>query len=78
VTGLGGHALGSFRSIDRSKVWLRDFLPEDIPTSRVLVYGYNTKVERSTDKSSIHDLAKSFLESLKAFRVETKVRGNPT
>ena len=31
VPGLGSHALGSFKSSEGSEVWLRDFLPRDIP-----------------------------------------------
>jgi hypothetical protein len=38
------------------------------------VYGYDTRVEGSMDKSSIGDLAKGLLESLRGFRVETEVR----
>ncbi|KAK6429614.1 hypothetical protein LTR95_014236, partial [Oleoguttula sp. CCFEE 5521] len=44
VTGLGGHALGSFRSADGTLVWLRDFAPQDIPQARFITYGYNTNI----------------------------------
>ena len=73
VHGLGTHPLGSLRSSDGWNVWLRDFVPNDIAKARILVYGYDTKVELSDDKSSIGDLAKGLLSSLKAFRSETKV-----
>jgi len=42
VTGLGGHAFGSFRSMDGMLVWLRDFAPKDIPQARFITYGYDT------------------------------------
>ncbi len=74
VSGLGGHALGSLRSADGWKVWLRDFVPIDIKNARILVYGYNTKVDKSDDKSSIGDLAKGLLRALGAFRSNTEVR----
>lgn len=74
VTGLGGHAFYSFKSSQGWEVWLRDFLPSDIPDVRVLLYGYNTKVAKSELKNSIADLAKSLLELVKSFREETEVR----
>ena len=73
VPGLDGHALGSFEAPEGHKVWLRDFLPSDIPNIRVLVYGYDTKLAESKAKGSIIDLAKSLVESIKAFRDNTNV-----
>jgi len=51
-------------------MWLRDYLPEDIPGVRVLVYGYDTSV-LGDSRDSIEDLGIRFLESLKAFRQNT-------
>ena len=73
MPGLGSHALGSFRSFDGKDVWLRDFLAEDFPTVRVLLYGYDTELVKSESRSSIGTLAKALLESLLAFRAETDV-----
>ena len=77
VPGLGSHALGSFKSSGGFEVWLRDFLPRDIPSIRVLLYGYDTTLAGNESKSSIHDLSKSFLESVRAFRVGTQTRRRP-
>lgn len=74
VPGLGSHAIGSFKSNHGWEVWLRDFLPTDIPACRVLLYGYDTQVAESTSKASVGDLAKLLLAALKAFRYETAVR----
>lgn len=73
VPGLGSHAIGAFKAKDGNNVWLRDFLPEDIPTARVLVYGYNTAIMKGDAKNSITDLAMAFLDSVKAFRAATEV-----
>src|SRR4051812_14120734 len=43
VSGLASHALGSFKAPNKSEVWLRDFLPRDVPSIRVLIYGYDTR-----------------------------------
>lgn len=73
VHGLGTHAFGTFRSPENQEMWLRDFLKDDIPKSRVLLYGYKSKVDNSTDSQSLKDLAKSFLRSIIHFRKYTKV-----
>ena len=77
VPGLGSHALGSFRSSDSHHVWLRDFLPRDVPNIRMLLYGYDTKLLRSSSKSSIRDLSRSFLESMRSFRMGTGTSRRP-
>ena len=68
VSDLASHPLGSFKSPSRDKVWLRDFLPKDIPRIRVLLYGYSSPLQNSRSKDSIEDLGNRLLEDLKAFR----------
>ena len=41
------------------------------------MYGYDTGLANSNSKSSIRDLAKSFLESIRAFRAETFTNHRP-
>lgn len=70
VPGLGGHAIGSWKSPSDNDVWLRDYLPNDVPNIRVLLYGYDAPLLRNDSKDSIEDLGKRFLESIKAFRTD--------
>ncbi|KAJ4859789.1 NACHT domain-containing protein [Trichoderma breve] len=70
VTGLAGHAFGSWKSKKKPDMWLRDFLPASIPNVRVLTYGYNTKLPGSRSKSSILELSRKLLESIKTARDE--------
>ena len=77
VPGLGSHALGSFKSSGSFEVWLRDFLPKDIPNIRVLLYGYDTTLAGSNSRSSIRDLSKSLLDSIRAFRSGTDTGSRP-
>ncbi|KKP02575.1 hypothetical protein THAR02_05307 [Trichoderma harzianum] len=70
VTGLAGHAFGSWKSKNKPDMWLRDFLPASIPSARVLTYGYNTKLPGSRSKSSILELSRKLLESIKTARDE--------
>jgi hypothetical protein len=74
VPGLESHALGSWKSRDGHNVWIRDFLPVDVPKIRVLLYGYDTALARSESKQSIVDLSKMLLESIKAIRKDQHVR----
>jgi surfactin synthase thioesterase subunit len=77
ITGLGGHAMGSFRSTDGTFVWLRDALPKALPKARILTYGYDTALLKNKSKESIRDLAKVFLDALAGFRYRTKTQQRP-
>ncbi|SPO05328.1 uncharacterized protein DNG_08015 [Cephalotrichum gorgonifer] len=68
VPGLGSHPLDSWKSPYGNKVWLRDFLPADLPNIRVLLYGYDTTLRGSLSKQSIADLGSAFLEQIVAYR----------
>ncbi|KAM0457154.1 hypothetical protein ACHAPV_006793 [Trichoderma viride] len=68
VTGLAGHAFGSWKSKNKPDMWLRDFLPETVPNARILTYGYDTKLPGSQSEASIPDLSRRLLESIKTIR----------
>lgn len=74
VPGLGCHPIGTWKASGSNDVWLRDFLPSDVRDTRVLLYGYETALDKSDSKQSIVDLAKTLLELIKAFRITTCVR----
>ncbi|KAI5841055.1 hypothetical protein DFP73DRAFT_516555 [Morchella snyderi] len=43
VTGLAGHAFGSWRGKgDLGRMWLQDFFSEDLPNCRTMIYGHNS------------------------------------
>lgn len=73
VPGLGSHALGSWKSPHSDDVWLRDFLPKDMPNIRVLLYGYDTSLQGSLSNQSMEDLGRGFLEKIIAFRANDGV-----
>lgn len=70
IHGLGGHACKTWR--DGEKLWLRDFLPHDVPNARVLTFGYNAGVAFTQSKSNIRDFATSLLEGIRNFRRKNK------
>jgi hypothetical protein len=67
VPGLGSHAFGSWVGRKTGKMWLRDFLKEDLPDCRVLLYGYDSKLgNRSTD--NILSFGDTFMANLDGIR----------
>jgi hypothetical protein len=64
----------TFRPRGHQKVWLRDFLPEDIPECRVLLYGYDSKVPESGRMTRAKEYAMMMRDDLLEFREKTRVR----
>lgn len=50
-------------------MWLRDFLPEHVPTARVMTYGYDS----TSPIASIHVMSQNFLKALNLARAESEV-----
>lgn len=68
VTGLAGHAYGSWRSRISGKMWLQHMIPIDLPCARILTYGYDTKLAGSKSNARISEYAKQFLETIRDAR----------
>ncbi|KAH6637140.1 P-loop containing nucleoside triphosphate hydrolase protein [Chaetomium tenue] len=71
ISGLGGHAFGSFKEKDGPHMWLRDSLPYHLThgdtnrsMARVMTYGYESTVAQSRNMQNLEDLATSFHHSL--------------
>jgi hypothetical protein len=71
ISGLGGHAFGSFKQRGGEHMWLRDALPHAItgedgktPYARVMIYGYESGLLDGQNTQNIEDLAISFHDSL--------------
>lgn len=77
VVGLGTHAFGTFRSSTPGshEMWLRDFLPKDIPNTRILLYGYPSTVSGGQSMEKVEDIASTFLNRLTLLRRNTSVGG---
>lgn len=72
VTGLAGHAFGSW-SIDHQQMWIRDFLPRDIPNIRVMTYGYNSQLTEFKSRQDFDQHAEDFAAGLEALWESTYV-----
>ena len=66
ITGLAGHAFGSWAASPH--MWLRDFLPEDLPRARILLYGYDSNLAGSQSKNILADLSSNFVVKLHTMR----------
>lgn len=58
ISGLNGHAFGSFKQKGGPHMWLRDSLPTDCTTARIFTYGYDTKIP---SVQTIYDIARTFI-----------------
>ncbi|KAL1613846.1 hypothetical protein SLS54_010252 [Diplodia seriata] len=65
VSGLNGHAYGSFKQRGGPFMWLRDGLPKDLPNTQVFVYGYDTQLHGSSSVQNLTDLGLGLRTALK-------------
>jgi hypothetical protein len=43
------------------KMWLKDFLPQDLPRARILLFGYNANVAFETSVAGVREQAENLL-----------------
>ncbi|RFU75465.1 hypothetical protein TARUN_6798 [Trichoderma arundinaceum] len=76
VTGIDGNAYGSWASRKSGVMWPRDFLIGDLPTARVLTYGYNTKLSNAM-AHTFDDFCTDFLAQLNLARSSDETVDRP-
>ncbi|RDW88650.1 hypothetical protein BP6252_00682 [Coleophoma cylindrospora] len=57
ISGLGGHAFGSFKAKGSSYMWLCDDLPFKLATTRIILYGYESQLHMSQHVQDLEALA---------------------
>ena len=72
ITGLDGHAYGSWSGGNPKRMWLRDFLSKDLPKCRVMIYGYNSKLS-DPGLHTIADFGRGLREELLRARKSEQV-----
>ncbi|KAF2236478.1 hypothetical protein EV356DRAFT_73100 [Viridothelium virens] len=68
VTGLGGHAYGSFKERGGDHMWLRDSLPQDLEAAQIYLYGYDSHLSNSQSFQGIVALATTLRQRLQRLR----------
>ncbi|KFX91129.1 hypothetical protein O988_07900 [Pseudogymnoascus sp. VKM F-3808] len=69
ISGLRGHAFGSFEARDGKHMWLCDSLPRDLPGAQIMIYGYDTQLDGSISFQDLESLASSLRASIAAQRM---------
>ena len=75
LTGLAGHAFGSWAASPH--MWLRDFLPIDLPRARVLLYGFDSSLAGSQSRNILADLSNDFVVKLHTMRSLSRSEDRP-
>jgi hypothetical protein len=81
VNDLGGHAFESWTSQNTGKMWLKDFLPNDVKGVRIMSYGYNSNQFTETNDVGFLGHRKNLLKILANARRSSPVcilLGQPT
>jgi hypothetical protein len=74
MTGMDGHAYGSWvTKNDRNTMWLRDFLGEDMPHCRTMIYGYQAKLLKN-NANTLLEYGREFFAEIKKIRTTEEVR----
>ena len=59
------------------KLWLRDFLPSQLPKARIMSFSYNSDTALSKAVTDIDDMALKLLHTLNLFRQLAEERKRP-
>jgi hypothetical protein len=75
VTGLAGHAYGSWRNRQNSRMWLRDFLPNTVRNIQIITYGYQSNIAGNVldDFQGILKYRRDLIYMLESARRQPKV-----
>ncbi|KAI0378260.1 hypothetical protein F5Y04DRAFT_284018 [Hypomontagnella monticulosa] len=75
ISGIGSHPFGSWQPHGGNKefMWIRDTLPNVLPQSRMILYGYDTDMRQSTSFQKIEDIAISLVKNLRLLRDSSMV-----
>jgi hypothetical protein len=72
VHGLGGDAYKTWTH-ENGKLWLRDFVPDELPGARIFSYGYNSAFVFSRETGTLRDYARGLLENIRLVRMSPGV-----
>jgi hypothetical protein len=74
VTGLAGHAFGSWKHHETHQMWLKDFLPRDVTNIRIMSYGYDSSLlGQSRAASKLLDFQRLLIQDIENARSSVEV-----
>ncbi|CAF9928728.1 MAG: hypothetical protein ALECFALPRED_004126 [Alectoria fallacina] len=76
MTGVGGRPFISWQHTSGA-MWLRDFLPRDIPTAQIFIYGYPSKLQNSGSRARLFDYTTTFLHGLRSLSRRNSLAPRP-
>ncbi|KAI9891067.1 MAG: hypothetical protein M1814_003418 [Vezdaea aestivalis] len=76
ITGLNGHAFGSFKQRSGNYMWLRDTLPTDLPGARIMTYGFDSHMHKSESFQDLESLATALRNSLDLNLIKRSSKSN--
>jgi hypothetical protein len=68
VHGITGDAYHTWTHSNNKRLWLRDFLNDDLPGARIFSYGYDASVFFTLNKGGLEDFAQTLLGHIKQTR----------
>lgn len=74
IHGLPGNTHATWTDQDTQALWLRDFLPHDIPGARILTYSYPSESLFSKSDATLQTYALKLLDHLHDYRSLIKAR----
>ncbi|KAK0639378.1 hypothetical protein B0T16DRAFT_497485 [Cercophora newfieldiana] len=77
ITGMDGHAYGSWMSRDaEGDMWLRNFLSDDLPSCRTMIYGYESKL-LAPNINQLQEYGRLFLAEIEKVRDTVDLQQRP-
>ncbi|KAF2188394.1 hypothetical protein K469DRAFT_661153 [Zopfia rhizophila CBS 207.26] len=77
VHGLNGTARDTWTHPETGKLWLEHFLPDAIPDSRIMTFGYDSALAFSRSKSGVDSFARDLLNRLRVVRADKAATHRP-
>ena len=75
VHGLGGHAYDTWTDHETKAFWLKDFLPDDIPSARIFTYGFPCHGAWTRSFANLSDFATMMNGYIWSMRYREKEKG---
>ncbi|KAF2004056.1 hypothetical protein P154DRAFT_427728 [Amniculicola lignicola CBS 123094] len=77
IHGLGGHAIRTWTHSQTGVMWLQDLLPDEIPNTRIMTFGYDARFHNFTGNEDLTRIALELLTALEQERTRENENKRP-